>query len=53
MSVAVRKSSVVARSRSPLVASEKSPSFVRRVGQELWPWAVTVACQPAPPGELR
>ena len=26
-----------------MVASEKSPSFVRRVDQELWPWAVTVA----------
>jgi len=43
VSVAVRKSSVVARSRSPLVASEKSPSLVRPVGQEFWPWAVTVA----------
>jgi hypothetical protein len=41
--VAVRKSSVVARSRSPLVASEKSPPLVRRVDQELWRWAVTVA----------
>ena len=41
--MAVRKSSVVARSSSPLVASEKSPPLVRRVGQEFWPWAVTVA----------
>src|SRR6516162_4983838 len=46
MSLAMRKSPCVARSRSPLAASSKSPSLVRRVCREFRPRAVTVAVPP-------
>jgi len=43
VSLAMKKSPLVAGWRSPLVARWKSPSLVRRVGREGEPWAVTVA----------
>src|SRR5512140_1421703 len=44
--MAMRKSPCVAGSRSPLVASQKSPSLVRRVCREFRSRAVTVAVSP-------